>query len=166
MGVDITTDIITICHCYVGFALDNSTGNFTFPHTGVCVDLRDQSICDPSLEAHNAPHGACYEDDDEWGVCPYCHAYKHHEDHGGILSLGEYVSGEGTYDDDPMVFEGGSSTNCATERSSIAFWYCWYNAYPNIIVDLHHVELFWGEDPLCSYQVYIYTPLACDWALP
>ena len=22
----------------------------------------------------------------------------------------------------------------------------------------------WAEDPLCSYQAYIYTPMACDFA--
>jgi hypothetical protein len=26
-------------------------------------------------------------------------------------------------------------------------------------------ETLWTEDPLCHYTAYIYTPLACDFAL-
>jgi len=65
-----------------------------------------------------------------------------------------------------MVFEGGSDENCdGVERSSEAFWYCWYDARDDI-VDLDKVETLWIEDPLCHYIAYIYTPLACPWALP
>ena len=54
------------------------------------------------------------------------------------MSLGYYVSGEGTYDSDPMIFTGGDSINCGNgaDRSSIAYWYCWYDAFPSPIVSL------------------------------
>ena len=32
--------------------------------------------------------------------------------------------------------------------------------------DLVSRYTLWLEDPLCHYVAYIYTPLACDWALP
>ena len=54
------------------------------------------------------------------------------------MSLGEYVSGEGIYDSDPMVFTGGDPINCGNgaDRSSIAYWYCWYTAFPSPDVPL------------------------------
>jgi len=64
-----------------------------------------------------------------------------------------------------MIFEGGSDANCNVERDSEAYWYCWYDAYDDI-VSLDHVYTLWLEDPLCHYIAYIYTPLACAWALP
>jgi len=152
-----TGELTTLCHCYLGYVLDNSTADF--PKTGTCNNLRTGQ-CDLTSEVN------CYEDADLWGICPYCRAFKHHVDHGGELDLGTYVSGEGDIDTfDPMVFEGGSDTNCNVDRTSEGFWYCWYDARDNV-VDLDYVELFWLENPLCHYIVYIYTPLACDWAKP
>jgi hypothetical protein len=152
-----TDEILTLCHCFLGFVLDNSTADF--PKTGTCINLRTAE-CDKSSEVN------CYEDEDFWGVCPYCRAFKHHEDHGGELDLGSYVEGEGVFDSDPMVFEGGSDANCnGVQRTSEAYWYCWYYAFDDI-VSLDHVYTLWLEDPLCHYLAYIYTPLACDWALP
>jgi len=110
----------------------------------------------------------CFEDSAEWGICPYCRAYKHTDAFGGILELGNYVSGSGDFlTGDPMVFEGGDPVNCQgnVPRSSVGYWYCWYDAFDDI-VDLNYIELFWSEIPLCHYSVYIYTPLACDWAKP
>jgi len=101
-------------------------------------------------------------------VVYFFQAFKHHSDFGGILELGNYVSGTGLFaDSDPMIFEGGDDVNCQNgkERSSQGYWYCWYDAFEEV-VDLDHVELFWYEEPLCEYFVYIYTPLACDWARP
>ena len=68
----------------------------------------------------------------------YFQAYKHTEDYGGQLSLGYYVSGEGTFDSDPMIFTAGDSINCGNgaNRDSIAYWYCWYDAFPSPIVGL------------------------------
>ena len=65
-------------------------------------------------------------------------AFKFQNDYGGILSLGEYGSGEGIYDSDPMVFTGGDPINCGNgaDRSSIAYWYCWYTAFPTPDVPL------------------------------
>jgi len=126
-------------------------------------------ICTPDLDQESAPEGACLEDINGWGVCPYCRAYKHHDDHGGTLSLGNYVSGSGDVQtDDPMIFEDGSAENCGgKQRSSIAFWYCWYDSSTRqaTIVALDFVEILWYEDVPCEYAAYVYTPLACDWAL-
>ena len=68
-------------------------------------------------------------------------AYKYQADYGGELSLGNYVSGEGTFDSDPMIFEGGDSINCGNgqERDSIAYWYCWYTAFPDEVVALDYM---------------------------
>ena len=68
----------------------------------------------------------------------HAQAFKHHADHGGELSLGKYVSGEGVFDSDPMIFEGGSDANCNVERDSEAYWYCWYENIEEI-VSLDHV---------------------------
>ena len=68
-------------------------------------------------------------------------AFKHHSDFGGILELGNYVSGTGLFaDSDPMIFEGGDDVNCQNgkERSSQGYWYCWYDAFEEV-VDLDHV---------------------------
>ena len=55
------------------------------------------------------------------------------------MSLGTYVSGEGDFNTgDAMVFEGGDSANCNVDRTSEAYWYCWYNAYTEI-VSLDHM---------------------------
>ena len=65
-------------------------------------------------------------------------AFKSQGDDGGELSLGTYTSGEGIFDRDPMMFEGGDSINCGNgeERSTIAYWYCWYTAFPDPPVPL------------------------------
>jgi hypothetical protein len=62
----------------------------------------------------------------------------YHEDHGGILELGNYVSGKGVFDSDPMIYEGGSDVNCIVPRSSKGYWYCWYDAFDEI-VSLDHL---------------------------
>jgi len=100
-----------------------------------------------------------------WGICPYCRAYKYEADHGGYISLGTYVSGDGNDLSDPMVFENGGDVNCVRKRSSVAYWYCWYDFNPGTTVALDYLEIMWSENPLCAYQAYIYTPLACDFAL-
>ena len=65
-------------------------------------------------------------------------AFKFQGDYGSELSLGTYTSGEGIFDSDPMMFEGGDSINCGggVGRSSIAYWYCWYTAFPDPPVPL------------------------------
>ena len=65
-------------------------------------------------------------------------AFKFQGDYGSELSLGTYTSGEGIFDSDPMMFEGGDSINCGNGegRSTIAFWYCWYKAFPDPPVPL------------------------------
>ena len=52
--------------------------------------------------------------------------------------MGYYVSGEGTFDSDPMIFTAGDSINCGNgaNRDAIAYWYCWYDAFPSPIVGL------------------------------
>ena len=70
----------------------------------------------------------------------FVQAYKHQTKDGGLLSLGLHQGGEGVFDTDPMQFAGGSDINCGgVERSTEAYWYCWYNAYPNDKVSLDHV---------------------------
>jgi hypothetical protein len=34
---------------------------------------------------------------------------------------------------DPMVFEGGDDANCNVDRTSEAYWYCWYDARDDIV---------------------------------
>jgi len=149
------------CVCKVGYS--NITGCSTcsasdavFPKTGTCIDFSTSTLnaCDyPNL---------CIEDSDQWGICPYCRAYKHEDSQGGQLSTGTYVKGTS----DPMEFTGGSAKNCdGTARTSEAFWYCYYDAFPDAgVVKVTYLDLFWLEDPRCHYIAYIYTPLACDFA--
>ena len=67
-------------------------------------------------------------------ILNFTKAFKRHVDHGGELNLGTYVSGEGDYNSGgPMEFSGGNDTNCNVERSSEAYWYCWYEAYDEIV---------------------------------
>jgi len=149
-----TGEIENLCHCDLGFlTVINGTPDDIYPKTGTCVDLRTNGCKYPN---------ACLEDENKWGVCPYCRAYKDHDDHGGQLSTGNYVGGSGTTRFDGMEFTGGSSTNCfpAAERSSTAFWYCW-NVLGEGYTDLDNYKIFWLEDPTCHYNAYIYTPLAC-----
>jgi len=158
-GINEFGELNTICHCFLEYVVDNTTASF--PRTGECIHYRDVP-CNVNTEIN------CFEDQEEWGICPYCRAFKHTDDFGGILELGNYVSGSGDFiAGDPMVFEGGDPVNCQgnVARSSVGYWYCWYDAFDDI-VDLNHIELFWSEIPLCHYSVYIYTPLACDWAKP
>jgi len=110
----------------------------------------------------------CITTADGWGICPYCRAFKFHEDHGGELSLGNYVSGTGSSISDPQVFLLGDSVNCGNgnQRSSEAVWYCYYDAFgTDEIKALNYLEMFWLEAPLCHYTAYLYTPMACDFAL-
>jgi len=145
----VTGEPKTTCYCGLGYILDNSTANF--PITGTCEDLRTRACT-------KTENDYCITNTEGWGVCPYCRAFKFQNDYGGILSLGEYVSGEGIYDSDPMVFTGGDPINCGNgaDRSSIAYWYCWYTAFPSPDVPLDEIFVLWSEDPLCSYQAYIY----------
>ena len=49
------------------------------------------------------------------------------------MELGYYASGQGSFDSgDPMVFSGGAS-DCGSGRASEAYWYCWYDAYEQIV---------------------------------
>jgi len=148
----------TTCHCGLGYLLDNSTASY--PKTGTCENLRTRPC------TGNTATDYCITNTEGWGVCPYCRAFKYQGDYGGELSLGTYTSGEGIFDSDPMIFEGGDPVNCGNgaDRSSVAYWYCWYTAFPDETVSLDHIFVLWGEDPLCSYQAYIYTPMACDFA--
>jgi len=160
-----------VCHCKLGYYLDNST-SFSCPHTGTCVDFRT-STCVSDAQAVSGPtvnelsRDGCLIDSrggdpSAWGICPYCRAWRYAANHGGYISLGTYVSGEGDPETgDPMVFENGGDVNCPEKRSSIAYWYCWYDFVPSTTVSLDYVEIMWSEDPLCYYQAYIYTPLAC-----
>lgn len=79
--------------------------------------------------------------------CGFFKTFKKHADNSGEIDLGTYVSGEGTYDSDPMVFDGGDKTNCNEGgRSTIGYcwytllvptiWYCWYTAFPEPVVSL------------------------------
>ena len=56
-------EINTICHCFLGFYLDNTTAEF--PRTGVCIDRR-------TTPCHNEEQTNCIEDDQGLGICPYC----------------------------------------------------------------------------------------------
>ena len=68
----------------------------------------------------------------------YFQAFKLDEDDGVELSLGVYTSGEGIFDSDPMLFEGGDSVKCGNneDRSVNAYWYCWHTAFPVPAVSL------------------------------
>ena len=68
-------------------------------------------------------------------------AYKYEADVGQEVNLGNYVSGEGVFDSDPMVFTGGDSINCGNgaKRSASGYWYCWYTAFPDPVVPLDSV---------------------------
>jgi len=152
----------TICQCNLGYwpVIGVDPTNDVYPKTGTCVNQRTDGCLLPDT---------CMEDTNHWGVCPYCRAFKHTDDFGGELSLGTYVSGEGTFDSDPMVFSGGDSINCGNgaQRSSVAYWYCWYlgEGKGTEIVPLNSFDIFWQEEDICSYSVYIYTPLACQFEL-
>jgi len=114
------------------YVVDNTTASF--PKTGDCIHYRDVP-CNVNTEVN------CFDDSAEWGICPYCRAYKHTDAFGGILELGNYVSGSGDFlTGDPMVFEGGDPVNCQgnVPRSSVGYWYCWYDAFDDI-VDLNYM---------------------------
>jgi len=144
------------CHCFLGFYMDNST----YPPT--CHDMRGGGNCDDDGNGM-----ICYENDKHWEWCPYCSAKKHHDDHGGDLTFGLYTSGEGNYnDDDPQLFRGGDDANCHKQRQADAYWYCWYDAYPDPLVPLDSIILEWSEPNQCEYLLYVYTPLACCFADP
>jgi len=108
----------------------------------------------------------CITTSDNWGICPFCRAFKYHDDHGGELSLGNYVSGTGKESSDMMIFSGGDSVNCGNgaDRSSEAVWYCYFDGYSAPAPNNTVIEMIWVEDPLCHYTAYLYTPLACDFA--
>ena len=59
----LTFECVTTCHCYMGYLLDNGTASF--PKTGFCEDLRTR-------ECTGTDSDYCYENDEEWGICPYC----------------------------------------------------------------------------------------------
>ena len=72
MNIDPLDPVIhTICHCFLGFVVDNSTADF--PKTGTCNNLRTAE-CDDSSEVN------CYSDEDLWGVCPYCRVRQYRSD--------------------------------------------------------------------------------------
>lgn len=146
-GVVGPPDANNICNCYLPYYFDNSTGTCKNMKTAGCSS------------------GLCYKNDENWEYCPYCKADKYHDDHGGVLLLGYYDSGPGVwYTDEPQYYTGGTDTNCYKERSAKAYWYCWYDAYDDT-VPLDHVEMLWTEEAQCEYIGYIYTPLACCWAV-
>ena len=74
-------------------------------------------------------------------------ADKYHDDHGGVLLLGYYDSGPGVwYTDEPQYYTGGTDTNCYKERSAKAYWYCWYDAYDDIVpLDHVYVQMFTNQ---------------------
>lgn len=107
----------------------------------------------------------CYEDDRHFEWCPYC-SVKKYDNHGGELSLGHYISGEGDfYDDDPQIFREGDNENCHKDRSTDVYWYCWYDIYTHI-VPLDTIIFEWSEPEMCSFFIFVYTPLACCFADP
>ena len=68
-------------------------------------------------------------------------AFKRTDVSGGILELGNFVSGTGDFiAGDPMVFTGGDPINCQGDvaRSSVAYWQCWYDTFDEV-VDLNHM---------------------------
>jgi len=144
--------------------LDNSTASF--PKTGTCIDAKTVDCTGVENEKKY-----CYIDALDWGFCPFCRTFKDHDDHGGHIPTGTYVSGTGYHDknnpanSDPQMFEGGSSVNCRVERTAEVYYYCWYDKSPGTIVSLDYWETFWDESAeLCHYIAYVYTPLACNWA--
>jgi len=139
------------------------TSNDVYPKTGTCVDL--SSGATDSSGACKYP-STCHTDSDNWGICPYCKTYKTEDSHG-LLSLGTYVSGSGSVSSsDPMIYTNGDDSNCnGIARSSKAYWYCWYSAFPTSAdVLVTKLDMLWYESGACEYMGYIYTPLACDWA--
>eukprot|EP00090_Calanus_glacialis_P011341 TRINITY_DN19763_c0_g1_i1.p1 TRINITY_DN19763_c0_g1~~TRINITY_DN19763_c0_g1_i1.p1 ORF type:complete len:359 (-),score=86.60 TRINITY_DN19763_c0_g1_i1:58-1134(-) len=135
----------TYCQCYLGHSLDNSTSSL--PMTGDCQDMKTQDCSSTT---------ACYETDD-YRMCPYCHVtYKE-------ATIGQYQSGNGIFDlDDPMIFTG-SSSECAEETTEV-FWYCWYDSMDQV-VDLNQAYVLVEEIDVCEHWAYIYTPLACPFAI-
>jgi len=150
------------CVCKLGYhpELGRNAEDDVYPKTGYCVDLTQEDACKyPDM---------CIETADNWGICPYCRAFKYHDEHGGYISLGNYVSGSGSSMDDKQTFANGDSVNCGNgaDRSSEAVWYCYYTAFgDDPVVALNKLDMLWVEDPLCHYTAYLYTPMACDFAL-
>jgi len=139
----------TYCQCYLGYSLDNSTSSL--PKTGDCLDMRAQDCSDPTV---------CYENS-EYTLCPYCYVARKI----GLKEtiIGHYDFGEGSFShNDPMTFTG-SSSGCADETTEV-FWYCWYDTMDQV-VDLNQAFVLVEEYEVCEHLAYIYTPLACPFAL-
>jgi len=139
----------TYCQCFLGYSLDNSTSSL--PSTGDCLDMTTQDCSNPT---------SCY-DNDEYTLCPYCYVAKKTGLQENII--GHYDSGDGSFrEDDPMIFTG-SSPGCAAETTEV-FWYCWYDTMDQV-VDLNQAFVLVEEPEPCEHLAYIYTPLACTFAL-
>jgi len=136
----------TYCQCYLGYYLDNSTSSL--PMTGDCRAMKD---CSDTY--------TCYENDD-YKLCPYCQVLDKAGTQDSII--GWYNSGEGVFDSDPMVFLG-SSSDCQEEYVGI-FWYCWYDAVQDV-VDANQYYILVENMEECEHWAYIYTPLACPFAM-
>jgi len=140
----------TYCQCFLGYYLDNSTSSL--PMTGECHSMTTQDCSSTSLST-------CYENE-KYKLCPYCHVTDKTGSEDSII--GQYDSGEGTFDnDDPMVFIGKSS-DCQEEYTGM-FWYCWYDTMQEV-VDLNQAYILVEETDVCEHWAYIYTPLACPFA--
>merc|ERR1712106_17971 len=139
----------TNCQCYLGHSLDDSISSL--PKTGDCHDMKTQDCSSTS---------ACFETN-EYKLCPFCHVAKKIGAQDTII--GQYDSGEGMFSsDDPMIFTG-SSSECTKETTGV-FWYCWYDAMDQV-VDLNQAYVLVEETDVCEHWAYIYTPLACPFAL-
>jgi len=140
----------TYCQCFLGYYLDNSTSSL--PMTGECHSMTTQDCSTTSLST-------CYENE-KYKLCPYCHVTDKTGSEDSII--GQYDSGEGSFDnDDPMVFIGKSS-DCQEEYTGM-FWYCWYDTMQEV-VDLNQAYILVEETDVCEHWAYIYTPLACPFA--
>ena len=95
------------------------------------------------------------------------------------ISFGSYTGGDGDYygEAGPMQFESGSEEGCDNPRSSDLYFLCletvaldhvsvsrFISCHTITLIFLRFIEWV-GEDPLCHFTAYIYTPLACYWAI-
>ena len=64
----VTFQYVTTCHCFMGYLLDDTTASF--PKTGFCEDLRTR-------ECTRTDSDYCYQNDELWGICPYCRVSSH-----------------------------------------------------------------------------------------
>jgi hypothetical protein len=134
------------CVCNLGYI--EESGTCMSMKSLNCTDTKSSKIIDSSY----------------WGVHPYCSAWGNSTvfgDETGKLAFGSFQSGSGV-DGEPMVFTGGSESNCGGARSAELYYECYCEEYPcTTEPEWNKTTLWWGEFSPCKYSAYVFTPLAC-----